>query len=162
MMGTYTIQMLPEDTFEYKFIVDHVWRCDEKRKMIANPYGLYNNVVEVTETDIEVFETLAKILSTMGHTSGEYDGPRGAFTLEEYGKFGYRHDVRLGRKPRENELHTFSPHLYVKMLCKLKAEVEHNPAFYQEPSLSEYASDTELFQLISNIIMRQGPKTAVF
>ena len=157
--NVYTIHMLPEGTYEYKFIADHVWRCDENRNMVANPYGSYNNVMQVTKTDIEVFETVVKNLSTMGHFSEEYDGPRGAFTLEEYGKLGYRHDVWLGRKPRENELRSFSPHLYVKMLCTLKAEVEHNPAFYQEPSLSEYASDTELFQLINNVIMSQGPKT---
>ena len=154
----YTIQMLPEGTYEYKFIVDHVWRCDEKKKMIANPYGSCNNVMEVTKTDIEVFEHLAKDLSTLGHFSKEYDGPRGAFTLEEYGEFGYGHGVWLGTKPRKNELRTFSPHLYVEMLCRLKAEVEHNPAFYQEPSLSEYANDTELFQLINDIITSQGPK----
>ena len=151
----YTIQMLPEGTYEYKFIVDGVWQYDEKKKMVDDSFGSFNNVLEVTKTDLKVFETLAKDIDCTEH---EMLIDNCGFTLEEYGECGYSHDVWSGTGPREMQTHPFSPHLYVEMLSRLNAGIHHDPAFYQESSLMECADNAELLQILIDIINSTGPK----
>ena len=151
----YTVQMLPEGTYEYKFIVDEVWWYDEKKKMVDDSFGSFNNVLEVTKTDLKVFETLAKDIDCTEH---ENLIDNCGFTLEEYGECGYSHDVWSGTEPREMQNHPFSPHLYVEMLNRLNAVTHYDPAFYQDPSLMEYADNSDLLQILIDIINSTGPK----
>ena len=147
--------MLPEGTYEYKFIVDEVWQYDEKKKMVRDSFGSFNNVLEVTKTDLKVFETLAKDIDCTEHEMLIDDC---GFTLEEYGECGYSHDVWSGTEPREMQAHPFSPHLYVEMLNRLNAGIHHDPALYQEPSLMECADNSELLQILIDITNNTGPK----
>ena len=79
----YTIQMLLEGTYGYKLIVDDVWQYDKNKKMLDDPFGSVNNVLEVTKTDLQVFEPLAKYIDCTEH---EKLIDNCGFALEEYGE----------------------------------------------------------------------------
>ena len=38
---------IPVGKYEYKFVVDGEWTCSDESPTVQNPYGSYNNVVEV-------------------------------------------------------------------------------------------------------------------
>lgn len=42
---------LPPGCYQYKFLVDDVWRVDEQQLCIRDSYGMINNVVFVTEQE---------------------------------------------------------------------------------------------------------------
>ncbi|XP_074647778.1 5'-AMP-activated protein kinase subunit beta-1-like isoform X2 [Tubulanus polymorphus] len=55
----YTIVDLPEGEHQYKFCVDGEWVHDPNEKTKNNDVGTQNNIIEVKQSDFEVFEALA-------------------------------------------------------------------------------------------------------
>ncbi|XP_053675750.1 5'-AMP-activated protein kinase subunit beta-2 isoform X3 [Anopheles nili] len=55
-----TIIDIPEGDHQYKFLVDGEWKHDPKLKNVENDSGFTNNLINVRQSDFEVFQALAK------------------------------------------------------------------------------------------------------
>ncbi|CAH1792766.1 unnamed protein product [Owenia fusiformis] len=76
----YQILELPEGDHQYKFYVDGAWKHDNTRPLIPNNLGSHNNLINVKQSDFEVFEALAvdssaaeKKMTLSGSPPGDYN-----------------------------------------------------------------------------------------
>lgn len=58
---------MPVGSYQYKFLVDGVWRFDEKEQYCGDGFGSYNNVIEVIPKLLEA-EIFVEVDEKGNHT----------------------------------------------------------------------------------------------
>ncbi|XP_039257870.1 5'-AMP-activated protein kinase subunit beta-1-like [Styela clava] len=120
----YGIVDLPAGEHEYKFMVDGQWKTNQDEPTKLNAEGIMNNVLEVKDSDFEVFEALARDSSSLENVRDITHSPPGS----------YNQDI-----PREmledSNVHppTLPPHLLNKVLLNQDVDLACEPSLLPEP-----------------------------
>lgn len=83
----FTIIELPEGVYQYKYLVDNQWVCDNQQEKVLNSFGTHNNVISVRSSDFEVFEALGMDSVATGHLKSSKGSDRPDSPIGDYGQF---------------------------------------------------------------------------
>lgn len=120
----YGIVELPEGEHEYKFLVDGEWKVSRDEPTKENKEGMLNNVLEVNNSDFEVFEALARDSGTRDKVKEPTHSPPGSYNQE------------IPREMLEDpNIHppTLPPHLLNKVLLNQDVDLSCEPSLLPEP-----------------------------
>lgn len=120
----YGIVDLPAGEHEYKFLVDGQWKTNQDEPTKLNEEGIMNNVLEVKDSDFEVFEALARDSSSLENVKDITHSPPGSYSQE------------IPREMLEDSnVHppTLPPHLLNKVLLNQDVDLACEPSLLPEP-----------------------------
>uniref|UniRef100_A0A673YVS0 Protein kinase AMP-activated non-catalytic subunit beta 2 n=1 Tax=Salmo trutta TaxID=8032 RepID=A0A673YVS0_SALTR len=117
---------LPEGEHQYKFFVDGQWVHDPSEPVVTSQLGTINNLIEVKQSDFEVFDALQVDSLESTDTSDLSSSPPGPYGQEQY---MFRPEERFKAPP------ILPPHLLQVILNK-DTNISVNVFLPQSPSLS--------------------------
>ncbi|XP_072456398.1 5'-AMP-activated protein kinase subunit beta-1 isoform X2 [Notamacropus eugenii] len=100
---------LPEGEHQYKFFVDGHWTYDASEPTVTSQLGTINNVIQVKQTDFEVFDALMVDSQKCSDVSELSSSPPGPYHQEPY---AYKPEERFKNPP------ILPPHLLQVILNK--------------------------------------------
>ncbi|ESN95351.1 hypothetical protein HELRODRAFT_86841 [Helobdella robusta] len=120
----FTIIELPEGTYQYKYLIDNQWMCDNNQDKVPNSFGTHNNVISVRPSDFEVFEALGTDSLATGHMKNSKIGEYGQYIPPKESSY---HGVK----------HTFPPILpphLLQVILNKEVPLHCEPSLLPEPN----------------------------
>ncbi|XP_030627507.1 5'-AMP-activated protein kinase subunit beta-1b [Chanos chanos] len=115
---------LPEGEHQYKYYVDGHWTLDPKEPVVTTKSGAVNNVIQVKNSDFEVFDALKTDSEKCADTSDLSSSPPGPYQQEAY-------SVKLDERHKSPPI--LPPHL-LQVLLNKDTGVSCDPALLPEPN----------------------------
>ncbi|XP_010886499.1 5'-AMP-activated protein kinase subunit beta-2 isoform X2 [Esox lucius] len=115
---------LPEGEHQYKFFVDGQWVHDPSEPVVTSQLGTINNLIQVKQSDFEVFDALQVDSLESTDTSDLSSSPPGPYGQDQY---MFRPEERFKSPP------ILPPHLLQVILNK-DTNISCDPALLPEPN----------------------------